>query len=117
MNILYCFSLFLFFFFFFQAEDGIRDRNVTGIQTCALPICPHCMALLYFNRPSLSDMGRYPSSVRACEISRTKQIGRASCRERVEVSGVGGVLKKKRKRQRMEVAMKKMSKKKKKVNE
>src|SRR5699024_11881858 len=25
-------------FFFFQAEDGIRDRNVTGIQTCALPI-------------------------------------------------------------------------------
>src|SRR5699024_236031 len=28
------------FFFFFQAEDGIRDRNVTGVQTCALPICP-----------------------------------------------------------------------------
>src|SRR5699024_11944866 len=27
-----------FFFFFFQAEDGIRDRNVTGVQTCALPI-------------------------------------------------------------------------------
>src|SRR5207249_7414346 len=27
-------------FFFFQAEDGIRDRNVTGVQTCALPICP-----------------------------------------------------------------------------
>src|SRR5699024_2753295 len=25
-------------FFFFQAEDGIRDRNVTGVQTCALPI-------------------------------------------------------------------------------
>src|SRR5207249_8507974 len=25
-----------FFFFFFQAEDGIRDRNVTGVQTCAL---------------------------------------------------------------------------------
>src|SRR5699024_1608675 len=28
----------LCFFFFFQAEDGIRDRNVTGVQTCALPI-------------------------------------------------------------------------------
>src|SRR5438067_4034323 len=27
-------------FFFFQAEDGIRDRNVTGVQTCALPIFP-----------------------------------------------------------------------------
>src|SRR5699024_11537682 len=26
------------FLFFFQAEDGIRDRNVTGVQTCALPI-------------------------------------------------------------------------------
>src|SRR5207248_6809622 len=28
----------VFFFFFFQAEDGIRDRTVTGVQTCALPI-------------------------------------------------------------------------------
>src|SRR5256885_9195030 len=27
------------FFFFFQAEDGIRDYKVTGVQTCALPIC------------------------------------------------------------------------------
>src|SRR5205823_10329594 len=26
--------------FFFQAEDGIRDKLVTGVQTCALPICP-----------------------------------------------------------------------------
>src|SRR2546427_954832 len=29
---------FFFFFFFFQAEDGIRDLTVTGVQTCALPI-------------------------------------------------------------------------------
>src|SRR5215204_7181336 len=28
-------------FFFFQAEDGIRDHCVTGVQTCALPICCH----------------------------------------------------------------------------
>src|SRR5207249_7514765 len=35
--VLILFGLF-FFFFFFQAEDGIRDRNVTGVQTCALPI-------------------------------------------------------------------------------
>src|SRR5260221_10750609 len=28
------------FFFFFQAEDGIRDHCVTGVQTCALPIYP-----------------------------------------------------------------------------
>src|SRR5215216_5013565 len=31
-------SSFCFFFFFFQAEDGIRDDLVTGVQTCALPI-------------------------------------------------------------------------------
>src|SRR6266496_5449314 len=29
----------MWFFFFFQAEDGIRDLYVTGVQTCALPIC------------------------------------------------------------------------------
>src|SRR2546421_1384211 len=29
---------FFYFFFFFQAEDGIRDLIVTGVQTCALPI-------------------------------------------------------------------------------
>src|SRR5690606_40116675 len=32
-----CFVYFLYFFFF-QAEDGIRDFHVTGVQTCALPI-------------------------------------------------------------------------------
>src|SRR5207248_4732268 len=31
---------YIVFFFFFQAEDGIRDRTVTGVQTCALPISP-----------------------------------------------------------------------------
>ena len=37
------FYFFFFFgcFFFFQAEDGIRDRDVTGVQTCALPISNH----------------------------------------------------------------------------
>src|SRR2546430_7001710 len=50
MALLFCFvasvffssrlySVILFFFFFFQAEDGIRDLTVTGVQTCALPIC------------------------------------------------------------------------------
>ena len=32
------FLIVCFFFFFFQAEDGIRDYKVTGVQTCALPI-------------------------------------------------------------------------------
>src|SRR5207253_4317215 len=40
-NVLYGVIVMLFFFFFFfQAEDGIRDGHVTGVQTCALPISP-----------------------------------------------------------------------------
>src|SRR5699024_12061639 len=38
----------IIYFFFFQAEDGIRDRNVTGVQTCALPICLFFMSLWIF---------------------------------------------------------------------
>src|SRR5437660_10954494 len=37
-------ALLTVFFFFFQAEDGIRDGHVTGVQTCALPIYPHGVA-------------------------------------------------------------------------
>src|SRR4030066_1329571 len=33
----------VWWFFFFQAEDGIRDSSVTGVQTCALPICTLCV--------------------------------------------------------------------------
>src|SRR5258707_11734571 len=33
-----CIAFLWWFFFFFQAEDGIRDIGVTGVQTCALPI-------------------------------------------------------------------------------
>src|SRR5207245_8787213 len=35
-----CGALIVCCFFFFQAEDGIRDATVTGVQTCALPISP-----------------------------------------------------------------------------
>src|SRR5690554_1020539 len=38
VTFLYNFYFFIFVFFFFQAEDGIRDADVTGVQTCALPI-------------------------------------------------------------------------------
>src|SRR6266542_4322470 len=37
----------LVFFFFFQAEDGIRDATVTGVQTCALPICREAPGRVY----------------------------------------------------------------------
>src|SRR5688500_19675768 len=36
----------MFFYFFFQAEDGIRDYKVTGVQTCALPIWARVGVLL-----------------------------------------------------------------------
>src|SRR5699024_11763767 len=60
-------------FFFFQAEDGIRDRNVTGVQTCALPICYHIRShsrsysLRYVSYPSrytsaFAASGRYTRS-------------------------------------------------------
>src|SRR5438270_5140991 len=41
----------LYFFFFFQAEDGIRDLTVTGVQTCALPIFV-AQSGLYGSNPS-----------------------------------------------------------------
>src|SRR5205823_9002185 len=57
-----------FFFFFFQAEDGIRDKLVTGVQTCALPISKPLGA------PSLSSHADFPcgcaSTTRLCNASR-----------------------------------------------
>src|SRR5215510_7105585 len=58
------------FFFFFQAEDGIRDGHVTGVQTCALPIlrlgCDFCHVGKDFTdsrRGMLHDVGTMkPSS-------------------------------------------------------
>ena len=38
-RLLICLFILCWFVFFFQAEDGIRDVAVTGVQTCALPIC------------------------------------------------------------------------------
>src|SRR5207249_5058730 len=52
------------FFFFFQAEDGIRDRNVTGVQTCALPI-------------SSSLIAREPSAARAVSSDATRTVSSA----------------------------------------
>src|SRR3989441_9309731 len=46
------------FFFFFQAEDGIRDKLVTGVQTCALPIFPE--ALFYAKAGAISLLVDYP---------------------------------------------------------
>src|SRR5580700_7917250 len=45
----------MFFFFFFQAEDGIRDLYVTGVQTCALPICAAGKATVAAVRPTCAS--------------------------------------------------------------
>src|SRR6266850_6084272 len=42
----------MLFFFFFQAEDGIRDYKVTGVQTCALPISRHPGAKYVYDVPA-----------------------------------------------------------------
>ena len=76
-------SFVVYVFFFFQAEDGIRDDLVTGVQTCALPIwaLPH-------REPGSIKRGLLPQqelgSIRSGGAAATKnEIGRASCRERV----------------------------------
>ena len=70
------------FFFFFQAEDGIRDWSVTGVQTCALPICLDMVLRLIVGVACLMSF--------VCNIGLEEvrdiplcEIGRASCRERV----------------------------------
>src|SRR3712207_7286813 len=45
--------------FFFQAEDGIRDIGVTGVQTCALPICPRTEEKLRGIEQSISQARVY----------------------------------------------------------
>src|SRR5438874_3071964 len=54
----------VFFFFFFQAEDGIRDLYVTGVQTCALPILEKGTGGIQRSRSLLE--GR---TVRGCETT------------------------------------------------
>src|SRR5256885_6121001 len=91
----------LSFFFFFQAEDGIRDYKVTGVQTCALPIYHAGTRRILRTRFSdgriaLDEQrdGRGVAVRRLqgetdgahvggqCNIG-MQEIGRASCRERV----------------------------------
>src|SRR5256885_5942192 len=88
------------FFFFFQAEDGIRDYKVTGVQTCALPIWDLVLkkAGAESNASTNSDRTTYYEvfskedleAVMKLEADRFQhllypeaEIGRASCRERV----------------------------------
>src|SRR5438874_13123883 len=53
-----CRDILMFFFFFFQAEDGIRDLYVTGVQTCALPIYLVVSAVSSRPMPETADTTR-----------------------------------------------------------
>src|SRR5690606_39990949 len=92
---------------FYEAEDGIRDFHVTGVQTSALPIwrawlysahvfllSPHetvmTISLYAASVPVFKQMLNALSDV----LNKAEaQIGRASCRERVSVGGVGEAVK------------------------
>src|SRR5207245_7666150 len=96
--------VFVVFFFFFQAEDGIRDATVTGVQTCALPIS--FMAVLnvtatFSTAMNAATITTATFSLRAAGAAANvpatvtlDEIGRASCRERGEMSVVSGVAEK-----------------------
>src|SRR5687767_15523176 len=90
-----CLFFFFFFFFFFQAEDGIRDKLVTGVQTCALPISSVTMnpqtleiagaivCLLASMGGTLFFLSTYDRWCFSPPPRSRVKIGRASCRERV----------------------------------
>ena len=73
----------VFFFFFFQAEDGIRDWSVTGVQTCALPIYPLRKKLAADSYYRFRSADEVQLAARLGVRIDANQIGRASCRERV----------------------------------
>src|SRR5437016_10808637 len=80
--LLLLFCIFFFFFFFFQAEDGIRDWSVTGVQTCALPIFPlSCVG----SRPLRTRPPGQPAFRTECSSCRTRseerRVGK-ECRSR-----------------------------------
>src|SRR2546426_6954816 len=66
------------FFFFFQAEDGIRDYKVTGVQTCALPIYardarPACLGAISIYQNVV--VPEPPVALSAQSIDRVRQTG------------------------------------------
>src|SRR5256885_7016656 len=92
----------LCFFFFFQAEDGIRDYKVTGVQTCALPICTEMATVadmsdlifkgtvdeidvgkLSVGMPTRIKVGALPTDVVTGKVSRSEErrVGK-ECRSR-----------------------------------
>src|SRR4051794_41886709 len=91
-------SVFLFFFFF-QAEDGIRDGRVTGVQTCALPISCRPAELVSLGAAHRVTRAvctrRWSPATSSQHRSEERRVG-----ERVEISVGAGSLKKKKMKKR-----------------
>src|SRR5207237_4163677 len=72
-------------FFFFQAEDGIRDSSVTGVQTCALPISrPATISARTMRAVAVNNMvgmSRKPEPTTARKRSEERRVGK-ECRSR-----------------------------------
>src|SRR3989441_7538043 len=73
MSVFYC-------FFFFQAEDGIRDKLVTGVQTCALPISIGCTLPKIAAKATPSATSRN-GVAHECSRSEERRVGK-ECRSR-----------------------------------
>src|SRR2546430_9776957 len=105
----------LSYIFFFQAEDGIRDLTVTGVQTCALPIyveahhTPHqrerdgrqdeeraAQRAEGMEQDGEDERDRHRNDDGEARHGAPLEIGRAACRGRVEISVVAGSFKKKK---------------------
>ena len=71
------------FIFFFQAEDGIRDYKVTGVQTCALPILLLRQFTETINHIHQQTTAAEKILADYARLIQHLEIGRASCRERV----------------------------------
>ena len=105
VQLFFFFFYFILLFFFFQAEDGIRDIGVTGVQTCALPIFQlnklgnwTCKIRVFdytsspvngiqaqLRQQTFLKKGSFSSKFNLVTFQGVKspEIGRASCRERV----------------------------------
>src|SRR5688500_20259294 len=96
--------------FFLQAEDGIRDYKVTGVQTCALPISDTRVDAMHARkmaaRLQAATKGKRPILLRLEGKAGhgagkpLSKIGRASCREREAIEGVSESITEHRRRER-----------------
>src|SRR2546430_17102321 len=87
--------------FFFQAEDGIRDLTVTGVQTCALPISRRMLWVTASSAMTLATVAASPSTVSPDRTGRRGRVLRIDRKSGVEGKrgelGGGRILKKKKK--------------------